>query len=73
VVLVLAILKEAKRGEENGRKTRVQKKQWRDSMNQRNRDATIEEHRQRKMQKNLKCRNLKQTKSSYDMSSAAES
>ena len=37
MVLVLAILKKAKKGEEKGRKTRVQKKQRCGSMNQRNR------------------------------------
>ena len=39
MVFVRAILKKAKKGEEKGRKTKVQKKR-RDSMNQKSRDST---------------------------------
>ena len=39
MVLVRAILKEAKKGEEKGRKMKVQKKQC-DSMNHKNRNST---------------------------------
>jgi len=71
VVFVLAILRKAKKGEEKGRKPKVQKKR-RDSMNQKHK-LNKPKNANSVEAENLKHKNLKQSQSSYRMLWAADS